>query len=142
MVVFQTEESAPADAKNPQTVLACTEALRSLDELCRSLKVAVFATDDGFEVTRFPASTADDQRLTSMASSLQALTEAVAHDRTIGQTDYTLIESADGRVLLRRVPGHPLVLLAVFGNEEVAGQAISSSRSVLLNLQEALPASL
>ena len=136
------EEDVLAAAKNPVLVSACDGALRTLADLCRSLKVGVFATDDGFEVTRFPASTDEDQRLTSMASSLQALTEAVAHDRLIGQTEYTLIEAGGGRVLLRRVPGHPLVLLAVYGSEELPGQAISNSRNVLAELKEVLPRTL
>lgn len=137
-----TEDGALSAAKNPVIVAACHRALSDLNKLCRSLKVAAFATDDGFEVTRYPALSDEDQRLTSMASSLQALTEAVAHDRKIGETQYTLIEAAAGRVLLRRVPGHPLVLLAVFGSEELAGQAISNSRSVLLELEQALPSAM
>lgn len=136
------EEEVLAAAKNPVLVSACDAALRTLNDLCRSMKVGVFATDDGFEVTRFPVSTDEDQRLTSMASSLQALTEAVAHDRLIGQTEYTLIEAGGGRVLLRRVPGHPLVLLAVFGSEELPGQAISNSRNVLAELNGVLPRTL
>ncbi len=132
------DTGALAPGNDATTVAACTAALQKLHELCRSLKVAAFATDDGFEVTRYPAGEGEDQRLTSMASSLQALTEAVAHDRRIGATEYTLIESERGRVLLRRVSGYPFVLLAVFGDEELPGQAISNSRSVLAELQRTL----
>ncbi len=74
-----------------------------------------------------------------MASSLQALTEAVADDRAIGSTQYSLVEAESGRVLLRRVPGHKIMLLAVFGDEELAGQAVSISRTVLEDLSFQLP---
>ena len=137
--MIDLEESALPDFRNPVVVAACQRALEGLREGCRSLQVAAFATDDGFEITRFPASHDKDQRLTSMASSLQALTEAVAHDRSIGDTQYTLIEADAGRVLLRRVPGHPFVLLAVFSDTERSGQAITTSRSVVTRLQEELP---
>ncbi|MBN9613825.1 MAG: hypothetical protein J0H64_10315 [Actinobacteria bacterium] len=125
-------------AQDPILVAACDRALESLRTQCRSLQVAAFATDDGFEVTRRPASAEQDQRLASMASSLQALTEAVAHDRTLGESQYTLLEAERGRVLLRRVPGQKLMLLAVFGTEEQSGLAISISRGVLAQLGDEL----
>ncbi|MHA3684326.1 roadblock/LC7 domain-containing protein [Leucobacter sp. HY1908] len=129
------EEAVLADQHNPVTVAACQRALEELSQSCRSLQVAAFATDDGFEITRYPVSLTDhDQRLTSMASSLQALTEAVALDRAIGEAQYTLIEADYGRVLLRRVPKQSFVLLAVFGAEERSGQAILSSRNILQEL--------
>ena len=78
-----------------------------------------------------PATAEQDQRLASLASSLQALTEALANDRGLGKTQYSLVEAEFGRVLLRRVPGHQIMLLAVFGDEELAGQAVSISRTVV-----------
>lgn len=135
-----TEEAQTTEAQNPFIIAECDKALVELNAACISLQVAAFATEDGFEITRFPATLrSDDQRLTSMASALQALTEAVALDRAIGNAQYTLIEADYGRVLLRRVPGQTFVLLAVFGSEERSGQAISSSRTVLNDLSSALP---
>ncbi|MBO1901120.1 roadblock/LC7 domain-containing protein [Leucobacter weissii] len=128
---------APRDLR---IVAACNRAIETLRSGCRSLQIAAFATDDGFEITRRPSSGAQDERLASIASSLQALTEAVARNRAIGGTTYTLIEADAGRVLLRRVPGHPIMLLAVFGAEEVAGQAISISRGVVSDLGAELSA--
>jgi len=125
-------------AQDPRIVEACTRALDSLRVQCRSLQVAAFATDDGFEITRRPLSTEQDQRLASMASSLQALTEAVAHDRRLGAAQYSLVEAEAGRVLLRRVPGQSIMLLAVFGREEQSGIAVSISRSVLSDLGDEL----
>lgn len=135
---MSTDEVTSA-SKNPFVVAACNRALENLRSQCRSLQIATFATDDGFEITCYPSTSDQGQRLTSMASSLQALTEAVAHDRKIGSPDYTLVEAEMGRVLLRRVPGHPFMLLAVFGDEERSGQAISISRSVVNELRNDLP---
>lgn len=125
--------------QHPVFIEECTRALESLRTQCRSFRSAAFATDDGFEISRLPATDEQDQRLASMASSLQALTEAVAKDRALGSTQYSLVEAEVGRVLLRRVPGHKVMLLAVFGDEEVAGQAVSISRSVLEDLSFQLP---
>lgn len=130
------------DNQNPLVIDECARALEALRAQCRSFKSASFATDDGFEITRMPATAESDQRLASMASSLQALTEAVTNDRELGKPQYTLIEAEAGRVLLRRVPGHKIMLLAVFGDEELAGQAVSISRSVLDDLAFALPRSI
>lgn len=125
--------------QNPLIVEECARALENFRTMCRSFHSAAFATDDGFEITKYPVSGDQDQRLASMASSLQALTEAVAHDRGLGATKYSLVEAEFGRVLLRRVPGHKIMLLAVFGDEELAGQAVSISRTVLEDLSFRLP---
>lgn len=134
------DQSAPVpENHNPRFIEECARALESLRSQCRSFRSAAFATDDGFEITRLPATAESDQRLASMASSLQALTEAVANDRELGSPQYSLVEADIGRVLLRRVPGHKIMLLAVFGDEELAGQAVSISRSVLEDLAFQLP---
>ena len=130
---MSTAPFAPA-AQNPAIVEACNRALDGLRAQSRSFQVASFATDDGFEITRRPVSADQDQRLASMASSLQALTEAVAHDRRLGTTQYSLVEAEMGRVLLRRVPGQPIMLLAVFGTEEQSGIAVTLSRVILNEL--------
>lgn len=124
---------------NPRFIEECARALEALRSQCRSFRSAAFATDDGFEITRLPATAESDQRLASMASSLQALTEAVTNDRDLGSPQYSLVEADIGRVLLRRVPGHKIMLLAVFGDEELAGQAVSITRSVLEDLAFQLP---
>jgi len=88
---------------------------------------------------RWPIANDQEQRLASMASSLQALTEALAHDRSLGKTSYSLIEAEEGRVLLRRVPGQQLMLLAIFSDAELAGHAIALSRTILEDLSFQLP---
>jgi len=133
-----TDETELPAHRDPRVIDASTEALRSLRELCPSLTVAVLLTDDGFEIARTPANLAGDQRLSSMASSLQALSEAIARELELGTTQYALVEATVGRVLLRRVAGGSIVLAAVFDDDETVGRAISISRRVLDDLAVAL----
>lgn len=134
---MSSDADAPAQ-QNPDIIAACTRALESLRAQNLAFRAGAIATDDGFEVAQVPLSSAVDQRLASMASSLQALTEAVSRDRGLGSTEYSLVEAEQGRVLLRRVPNHSLMLLAVFSDEEPAGKAISFSRAVVNDLQRDL----
>lgn len=132
-----TDEKLPAH-RDPHIVAEAQRALVTLNELTPALKVAVLLTDDGFEIARYPELAGGDQRLPSMASSLQALSDAVTRELVLGTTRFALIEAADGRVLLRRIPGHSIGFAAVFGEEEAVGQAISLSRRVVDDLVAAL----
>lgn len=132
-----TETALPAH-RDPATIAAASRALETLHELLPSLVVAVVLTDDGFEVGRSPRASTADQRLASMASSLQALSEAIAHELSLGGAAYSLIEAASGRVLLRRIPDHGIVLAAVFDDDETVGRAISVSRRVAEDLSAEL----
>lgn len=124
--------------RDPVVVAASGRALEELRELCPSFVVAVVLTDDGFEVARNPAGAAGSQRLASMASSLQALTEAMARELRLGDSSYALVEAAQGRVILRRVPGRPIVVIAVFDDDETVGRAISVSKKVVGDLAAVL----
>ncbi|WP_166869462.1 roadblock/LC7 domain-containing protein [Salinibacterium sp. ZJ70] len=127
--------------RHPQTVEAATDALVQLREACPSFTVAVVLSDDGFEIARDPATSDANQRLASMASSLQALAEAIAKELALGATRYALIEAEDGHVLLLRVPEQPIVLAAVFGDEETSGKALLASRRVITDFAAQLAAS-
>ncbi len=129
-----TDETGLPAHRDPRVIDASAAALRSLRELCPSLTIAVLLTDDGFEIARTPANTGGDQRLSSMASSLQALSEAIARELALGTTQYALVEATVGRVLLRRLAGGSIVLAAVFDDDETVGRAISISRRVLEDL--------
>ena len=135
-----TETTDLPPHRDPRVIEASTTALTTLRELCPSLSVAVLLTDDGFEIARIPANGAGDQRLSSMASSLQALSEAVARELSLGPAQYALIEATVGRVLLRRIAGAPIVIAAVFDDDETVGRAISVSRRVGDDLAERLTA--
>lgn len=124
--------------RDPAVAATASEALATLRELCPSLNVALLLTDDGFEIARTPKNGSGDQRLSSMASSLQALSEAIARELALGAAQYALVEASIGRVLLRRIDGQPIVLAAVFDDDETVGRAISVSRRVVDDLAAAL----
>jgi len=72
--------------------------------------------------------TAPDGRLASMASSIQALSEAVTRELGIGDSRSVTIASDHGHVVQLRVPGHPLVLAALFDDDETLGKALALTR--------------
>jgi len=109
-------------------------ALREMKELCSSLVYGTILTDDGFEVVRLAPAAAADGRFASMASSIQALSDAVARELNIGASEYVVIASELGHVVQRRVPGHPLVLAALFDTDETLGKALSISRLAAVKL--------
>lgn len=125
---------------NPRTRLAPTQphrdaaviahaaaALAGMRELGTSLVHAVVLTDDGFEVVRTPA-TAHDGRLASMASSIQALADAVAAESKLGASEVVIIAADAGHVIQRRVFGRELVLAAVFDSGETLGKALAITK--------------
>lgn len=113
--------------KDPAVIELGTQALRELTELASSLRHATLLTDDGFEVVSVPPHRADG-RLASMASSIQALSEAVAGELAIGPAGYVIIASETGHVIQLRIPGQQLVLAALFDADETLGKALSTSR--------------
>jgi predicted regulator of Ras-like GTPase activity (Roadblock/LC7/MglB family) len=79
-------------------------------------------------VARYPAKT-DGERFAGMASSMQALGDAVTHELKIGDSEYIIIESGKGHVVQLRVPGQELVLSALFDNDATVGSALAIARS-------------
>jgi predicted regulator of Ras-like GTPase activity (Roadblock/LC7/MglB family) len=73
-----------------------------------------------------------------MASSVQALSEAVARELEIGGAPYVIIASEAGHVIQLRVPGQELVLAALFDADETLGKALSTSRLAAEKLAAAL----
>lgn len=124
--------------RDPHTVDVAQRALAALGELSPSLGVAVVLTDDGFEVARHPRRDQGDQRLASMASSLQALSEAIVRELHLGVTGYVIIDASAGHVLLRRIPDRQMVLAAVFDSDESVGKAIAVSRRVAEDFSAAI----
>ena len=116
--------------KNAEVVEGGAALLSDMKDVCSSLVYAALLTDDGFEVVRLAtlAATSDGGRFASMASSMQALSEAVARELHIGPSQYTIIASAHGHVVQLRVPGQPLVLSALFDDDETLGKALAVSR--------------
>lgn len=112
--------------KDPVVLELATVALHDLTDLAKSVRYATVLTDDGFEVDGVPAY--EDDRLSSMASSIQALSEAVVRELAIGGEQYVIIAADAGHVIQLRVPGHQLVLAAVFDLDETLGKALATCR--------------
>jgi uncharacterized protein len=102
--------------------------LEEMNELSLSLRYAALLTDDGFEIVHIAGTGTSDGRFATMASSIQALSEAVARELVIGTSKYVIVAADDGYVIQQRVPGQTIVLGALFGNEETLGKALSISR--------------
>ena len=118
--------TAVALHKDPFVIDLATTALHDLTDLAPSVRYATVLTEDGFEVDGVPAY--EDDRLSSMASSIQALCEAVARELTMGGTQYVIIAAESGHVVQLRVPGQQLVLAAVFDLDEPLGKALATCR--------------
>jgi hypothetical protein len=118
-----------APQNNPVVIEAATAILTEMKSVSSSLNYAAFLTDDGFDVARLPSRVTDGPRFASMASSMQALAEAVTHELAIGDGEYLIISSAKGYVVQLRVPGQTVVLSALFGNEATVGAALALARS-------------
>ena len=102
--------------------------LEEMSDLCVSLVRASLLTDDGFEIVAYAGWANTDGRFASMTSSIQALSEAVATELVIGTSKYVIIAADDGYVIQQRVPGQPIVLAALFGDEQTLGKALSTTR--------------
>lgn len=116
--------------RDPIVIEQSRRALRELRELSGSLTLATLLTDDGFEIASTPDGHAADGRLPSMASSIQALADAVAREVSIGSGEFVIIASAHGHVIQRRVPGRPIVLAALFAGDETLGSALAATRLI------------
>ena len=122
---------------NPEIVSAAEAILAEMKSITSSLDYAALLTDDGFDVARLPGET-DGARFASMASSMQALGDAVTHELRIGDSEYIIIASGKGYVVQLRVPGHPMVLSALFDNEATIGSSLGIARSYGKKMAELL----
>jgi uncharacterized protein len=112
----------------PAVVEAASSLLDSMKDASSSLTYAALLTDDGFDVARLPGQT-DGARFAGMASSMQALGDAVTHELKIGGSEYIIIASGKGYVVQLRVPGQELVLSALWDNDATIGNALAITRS-------------
>ena len=121
-------QTAPSIAlhKDPFVIELATIALHDLTDRAHSVRYATVLTEDGFEVDGVPAF--EDDRLSSMASSIQALCEAVVRELTLGTTHCVIIAADGGNVIQLRVPGQQLVLAVVFDLEENLADALGACR--------------
>ena len=116
---------------------AAATLLGEMKSAASSLDYAALLTDDGFDVARFPVET-DGSRFAGMASSMQALGDAVTHELKIGTSEYIIIASGKGHVVQLRVPGQELVLSALFDNDATVGHALAVTRSFAQKMSDLL----
>lgn len=114
--------------RQPVAIDSCTAVITEMRELAPSLVYASVITEDGFEITHTPDGTFDGGRLASMTSSVQALGDAVTRELAMGVSGYVVIAAEKGHLLQLRVPGHPLILAALFDDHELLGKALAVSR--------------
>jgi uncharacterized protein len=115
--------------QDPVAIERGAAVLAEMKQLCTSLVYAALLTDDGFEVVRLARAQTDGARFASMASSMQALGDAVARELQLGTSQYIIIASPAGYVVQLRVPEHPVVLSALFDDDETVGKALAVTRS-------------
>jgi hypothetical protein len=128
---------SPGLHTKPAVVKAATSLLDEMKSVASSLNYAALLTDDGFDVARLPGQI-DGARFAGMASSMQALGDAVAHELKIGTSEYIIIASGKGYVVQLRVPGQELVLSALFDNDATIGSALAISRSYAQKMADLL----
>jgi uncharacterized protein len=121
----------------PAVVKAALALLTEMKDPSSSLIYAALLTDDGFDVARLPGET-DGARFAGMASSMQALGDAVAHELKIGTGEYIIIASAKGYVVQLRVPEQELVLSALFDNDATIGSALAITRRYAQRMADVL----
>lgn len=114
--------------KDPQITAVGEAALTDLQKLSAALVHAAIVTEDGFEVCRRPRAIGAGDRLASMASSIQALSDAVALDLTIGAAQSVIIQADTGHVIQLRIPGNDLVLVALFDRSAALADVIGVSQ--------------
>ncbi|HEX4442767.1 MAG TPA: roadblock/LC7 domain-containing protein [Galbitalea sp.] len=128
---------SPGLHTKPAVVKAASTLLAEMKDVASSLTYAALLTDDGFDVARLPGET-DGARFAGMASSMQALGDAVAHELKIGTSEYIIIASGKGYVVQLRVPGQELVLSALFDNDATIGSALAIARTYAQKMAELL----
>jgi hypothetical protein len=128
---------SPGLHTKPAVVKAASTLLAEMKDVSSSLTYAALLTDDGFDVARLPGET-DGARFAGMASSMQALGDAVAHELKIGTGEYIIIASGKGYVVQLRVPGQELVLSALFDNDATIGSALAIARTYAQKMAELL----
>jgi uncharacterized protein len=128
---------SPGLHTKPAVVKAASTLLAEMKDATSSLTYAALLTDDGFDVARLPGET-DGARFAGMASSMQALGDAVAHELKIGTSEYIIIASGKGYVVQLRVPGQELVLSGLFDNDATIGTALAVARSFAQKMADLL----
>jgi hypothetical protein len=103
-------------------------ALSGLKDLAPSLSYATFLTEDGFSLVSVEGDAFESNRFASMASSTQALADAVARELHLGDNEFVIVAAELGHVVQVRVDGHPLILAALFTDKKAIGKSLAATR--------------
>ncbi|MBH0009978.1 roadblock/LC7 domain-containing protein [Salinibacterium sp. UTAS2018] len=115
-------------------------ALGGLRSLAPSLRYASLLTEDGFSVANVEGQEFDSDRFASMASSTQALADAVARELRLGDNEFVIVAAEQGHVVQVRVEDHPLVLAALFTDKDTIGRSLTAARRTARRLNTLLMA--
>jgi len=99
------------------------KAARALFAEIDGARSVVVATADGFELAQAGPGHGDASRLAAMVSSFAALGDAASRESNIGTPRCLVIESTDGRLLVRcmQVRGQSIVVLVLADKKVLLG---------------------
>lgn len=106
-------------------------AAKLVDELS-GVRSVVVATADGFDVAHAGSASVDPARLAAMVSSFAAVGEAASRETGIGAPRCLVIESTEGRLVIRcvEVLGHALVIVILSDKATLLGMVWNTLASI------------
>lgn len=131
------KSSTLSDALGTDYIALCSAALARLMADVPSIKAAVVATADGFEVT---SAQTDGQlaasRLSALASSLLALGQAALRELAMNGSGSILIENEMGKIMLIDVRRNqiPVVLCVVADGGAITGKVLWAAKQCAADL--------
>jgi predicted regulator of Ras-like GTPase activity (Roadblock/LC7/MglB family) len=108
----------------PGVVRSAQHAATHLLEELSGARAIVIATADGFDLAHSGRQTIDPARLAAMVASFAAVGDAASRETAIGTPRCLVVESTDGRLVVRCMQVHGEALIVV----------ILTDKSVLLGL--------
>jgi predicted regulator of Ras-like GTPase activity (Roadblock/LC7/MglB family) len=114
--------------------------LKSLVVSNSVIQLAVLTTSDGQEIAAYPQRPVVTQRVAAMSSSLQALSEAIMREASLGNGRNLIIESDTGSIVILGLTAlAPRASLAVLASGTgILGQLLWAARDCCQSLERAL----
>jgi len=120
-----------------------SDVLHTLERLVASnptIRLAVLTTSDGHEIAAYPERPLVTQRVAAMSSSLQALSDAIVREASLGIGRNLIIESDAGLIVILGLTGFaPRASLAVLASGTgILGHLLWAARDCCKSLERAL----
>lgn len=131
------KSSTLADALGADYIATCSASLERLMADVPSVKAAVVATADGFEVTSAQSNgNLAASRLSALASSLLALGQAALRELAMNGSGSILIENEMGKIMLIDVRRNriPVVLCVVADGDAITGKVLWAAKQCATGL--------